>query len=171
MTLDAVFGPRRVAIVGASDQAGKLGAVLWNNMAGFDGEVIPVSGSADQVGGQRAYPSLRDVEGTIDLAVLAVPASACPDVAADAAAAGVGAVVVLSGGFAETGPDGAALQQRLKQAAGSSRIVGPNCFGVQNAATGLNASMAAGSSADPGGIALVTQSGAYGMAIHAMGAR
>ena len=154
--LDALFTPRRIALVGASDRAGTLGALLGRNLADYPGELIPV----------RAGQSLRDVPGLIDLAVVAVPAKAVPGVAADAAAAGVAAMVVLSGGFAETGPDGVALQQELIEAAGSVRVVGPNCFGLQNCDLPLNASIAAGLPSGGGGISFVSQSGAYGMAIY-----
>ena len=116
----------------------------------------------------EAVSSLTEIEGDLDLAVLVVPARAAPLVAAQAAEKGVRAIVVLAGGFAETGDEGAALQAELVEAAGQVRIVGPNCFGVQNMAIGLNASMTAAGSHEPGGIALITQSGAYGMAIHAM---
>ncbi|MBI4939885.1 MAG: acetate--CoA ligase family protein [Actinobacteria bacterium] len=161
--LDALFAPRRVALVGASDRAGTLGALLGRNLASFPGEVVAV----------RSGQSLRDVEGPVDLAVVAVPAAAVPAVAADAAAAGVAAMVVLSGGIAETGPDGAALQAALVAAAAGGtagghrvRVVGPNCFGVQNCDLPLNASIASGLPAGGGGISFVSQSGAYGMAIY-----
>ncbi len=153
--LTALFSPRRVALVGASDRAGTLGHLLGRNLASFPGEVVPV----------RSGESLRDVPGEIDLAVVSVPAQAVPAVAADAAAKGVPAMVVLSGGFAETGPDGAALQEQLVANAGATRVIGPNCFGVQNCDLPLNASMAAGLPRGGGGICLVSQSGAYGMAI------
>lgn len=154
--LDALFSPRRIALVGASERAGTLGALLGRNLADFPGEVVPVGS------GQ----SLRDVEGPIDLAVVAVPSKAVPGVAADAAAAGVTAMVVLSGGFAETGPDGVALQDELVENAGGVRIVGPNCFGLQNCDLPMNASIAAGLPEGGGGISFVSQSGAYGMAIY-----
>ena len=169
--LAAIFEPRRVALVGASDQPGKIGETFWRNLSSFPGEVIPVTSSARFVGGRRAYASLRDVEGEVDLAVIVVPAAQVPSVIADAAARSVPATVVISGGFAETGPDGARLQAELLSSAraGGVRVVGPNCFGVQNCDLGLNASLAIGS-AEGGsdGISLVTQSGAYGMAIHAL---
>lgn len=168
MSLDAVFNPARVAVVGASDRPGKVGTVVWRNLSDFDGDVVPVTPSSSSVGGVPAARSLTDVEGELDLAVLVVPSRAAPTVARQAAAKGVKAIVVLAGGFAETGGEGAALQAELVEAAGPVRIVGPNCFGVQNMARGLNASMTAAGSHRPGGIALITQSGAYGMAIHAM---
>ena len=173
MTADlrCVFDPRTVAVVGASDEPGKVGATLMRNLERFEGEVVPISSRRETVGGRRAYKRLADVPGGVDLAVAAVPAAAVPDVVEDAAAAGAGAVVVLSGGFAETGPEGTELQDRVVAAAraGDVRIVGPNCLGVQNCATGLNASMAAGTPDAAGGISLATQSGAYGMAVYMLG--
>jgi acetyltransferase len=169
--LAALFAPRRVALVGASDRTGTAGQLFWNNLANFAGEVVPVTPSATEVGGQPAVPTLRDVDGEVDLAVVVVPARAVPGVIADAAATGIPAAVVISGGFAEAGPEGARLQAQLLDAAraGGVRIIGPNCFGVQNCDLGLNASLARGLPAGGGGISLVTQSGAYGMAIHTLG--
>lgn len=168
--LAALFTPRRVALVGASDRPGGMGSLFWANLASFPGEVVPVSRSAASVGGRPAYPSLREVEGPVDLAVVVVPAPAVPGVIADAGAAGIPAAVVISGGFAETGPEGERLQDQLVAAARASgvRVVGPNCFGVQNCDLPLNASMATGLPPGGGGISLVTQSGAYGMAAHTL---
>ncbi|KWX04719.1 hypothetical protein TH66_05815 [Carbonactinospora thermoautotrophica] len=169
--LAAVFEPRRVALVGASDRPGTVGALLWRNLESFPGEVVPVTPSAASVAGRPAYPTLRDVEGEVDLAVVAVPAHAAAGVIRDASAKGVRAAVVISSGFAETGPEGARLQRELLAAAraGGVRIVGPNCLGVQNCDLPLNASLAPGLPGGGGGISLVTQSGAYGMAIYTLG--
>lgn len=169
--LSAIFQPRRIALVGASEQPGRMGWVFWHNLESFPGEVVPITQSAERVFGHKAYRSLRDVEGEIDLALVVVPAAAVPGVIADAGAKGVPAAVVISGGFAEAGPAGAALQDELMLAARASgvRIVGPNCFGVQNCDLPLNASFAEGLPAGGGGITLITQSGAYGMAVHAIG--
>jgi acetyltransferase len=171
VTLDRIFDPRSVAVVGASDTPGKLGTTLMRNLDHFTGDVSPISASRDSVAGRQAYRRLQDVPGTVDLVVAAVPAAAVPDVVEDAAAAGAGAVVILSGGFAEVGPEGAVLQERIVAAAraGGVRIVGPNCLGVQNCATGLNATMAAGTPAVAGAVSLATQSGAYGMAVYMLG--
>ncbi len=168
--LAAVFSPRRIALVGASERPGSVGRLLWDNLADFPGEVLPV-GSAARVCGQVAYPGLRDIPGEVDLAVLATPAATVPGIVRDAAAKGVAAVVVLSAGFAETGHDGARLQAEAVAAAraGGVRLVGPNCFGVQNADLPLNASIAAGTPRGGGGVTIVTQSGSYGMAVHALG--
>jgi acyl-CoA synthetase (NDP forming) len=168
--LEAVFAPRRIALVGASERPGSVGRLLWDNLAGFPGEVLPV-GPAARVCGQVAYPDLRDVPGAVDLAVIATPAATVPGIIRSAAVKGVAAVVVLSAGFAETGEDGAKLQDEAVAAAraGGVRLVGPNCFGVQNADLPLNASIAAGTPRGGGGVTIVTQSGSYGMAVHALG--
>jgi acetyltransferase len=168
--LDAVFAPRRIALIGASERAGTMGELFWRNLAGFPGDVVPVTPSSRCVGGVPAYPSLASIDGEIDLAVVVVRAAAVPGVIRDAAAKGVPAAVVISGGFAETGPAGAALQAEVLAAAraGGVRIVGPNCFVVQNCDLPLNASMAAGMPLGGGGITLATQSGSYGMAVHTL---
>src|SRR6266508_316626 len=144
--LELIFNPRRVAVVGASDRPGKMGTTFMRNLATFAGEVVPVTRSQETVDGRKAYRRLQDIPGGVDLAVLVVPAAAVPGVMADAAAAGAGAAIVISGGFAEAGPEGAALQRAAVEAAhaGGVRVVGPNCFGVQNCNAGLNASMATG---------------------------
>jgi acyl-CoA synthetase (NDP forming) len=168
--LAAVFDPRRVALVGASDRTGSVGRLLWDNLADFPGEVLPVCQAAT-VAGHPAYPDLRDVPGEVDLAIIATPAATVPGIIAAAAAKGVAAAVVLSAGFAETGAEGAKLQAEAVAAAraGGVRLVGPNCFGVQNADLPLNASISAGAPLGGGGISIVTQSGSYGMAVHALG--
>jgi len=168
--LAAVFDPRRVALVGASDRVGSVGRLLWDNLADFPGEVLPVCQAAT-VAGRPAYPDLRDVPGEVDLAVIATPAATVPDIIVAAAAKGVRAVVVLSAGFAETGAAGAKLQAEAVAVArsGGVRLVGPNCFGVQNADLPLNASISAGAPRGGGGVSIVTQSGSYGMAVHALG--
>jgi acetyltransferase len=104
--LTAVFEPRRIALVGASDQPGKTGEVFWRNLSSFPGEVVPVTSAAWTVGGRKAYPTLLAVDGDIDLAVIVIPAAAVPAVIRDAAAKGVSAAIVISGGFAEAGPEG-----------------------------------------------------------------
>lgn len=149
-----------------------MGRLLWDNLRTFPGEVIPVSRSTS-IDGTRAYADLTDVPGDIDLAVVGLPADGVLAAIQAAATKGVRAAVVLSAGFAEVGAAGSRLQARVVAAArsGGLRIVGPNCFGVQNCDLRLNASIAPGAPAgdDRGGISLITQSGSYGMAVHALG--
>ena len=169
--LGAVFEPRRVALVGASDRPGTVGRLLWDNLADFPGDVVPVC-QAGSVAARPPTPACGRFPGQVDLAVIVTPAATVPDIIRAAADQGVSAVVVLSAGFAETGPDGARLQAEAVAAAraGHVRLVGPNCFGVQNADLPLNASIAAGTPRGGGGVSIVTQSGSYGMAVHALAA-
>lgn len=165
----ALLAPRRVALVGASATPGKLGHLLLQNLlaegAGFRGEVVPVHPELREIGGVPAYTSLALVPGRVDLAVIATPAALVPAAIADCVAVRVPVAVIITGGFAEMGDEGADLQRRITAVAraGGVRLVGPNCFGVIGPGAGLNASMAMGMPA-AGGIALFTQSGAYGMA-------
>jgi len=162
----ALFEPRSVALVGASASPGKVGhVVLRNLLATFGGDVHPIHPTESEILGRACHASVRDVAGSVDLAVIVVPAAATPAVLEDCASAGVRAAIVIGGGFAEAGPDGRALQDRVAaigRAAGI-RLVGPNCFGVINVHAGLNASIGIGLP-EPGGVSLFSQSGAYGMA-------
>jgi acyl-CoA synthetase (NDP forming) len=165
----ALFTPHRVAVVGASASASKAGSLFLRNLtaveAGFAGEIVAIHPSAREILGCPAYPCLAAVPDPVDLAVVVTPPASVPDVVADCGVARVPVAVIISGGFAESGPAGVALQRELARtaAAGEVRILGPNCFGVINTACGLNASLSIGLPGR-GGISLVTQSGAYGMA-------
>lgn len=171
-SLAPILTPRRVAVVGASVVQGSPGDVLLRNLATFPGEVVPVSRTADTINGSVAYKSLRDVPGHIDLAVVAVPAAAALSVVHDAVAVAVGACVIVSAGFAETGDEGRAVQDEMVRVAraGGVLLVGPNCLGVQNCDLPLNASLSAGAANGGGGISLITQSGSYAMALNALSA-
>lgn len=166
---EALFTPRRVAVVGASESASKAGALFMRNLtaseAGFQGEVVAIHPSAREILGCPAFPSLSAAPAPVDLALVVSPPKTVPDVLADCGVAKVPVAVVISGGFAETGPQGAELQRQLSSIAAATgvRVLGPNCFGVINSTFGLNCSLAMGLPRR-GGISLVTQSGAYGMA-------
>jgi len=168
---DALFAPRRVAIVGASATPGKAGHLFLSNLlkaeASFSGEVVAIHPSATDLLGAPSYPSLLSAPQPVDLAVVVTPPAAVPAVIDQCAKAGVPVAVVITGGFAEAGKDGQALQREMLDVAavGGVRIVGPNCFGVANTATGLNASLSFGLPRR-GGVSLITQSGAYGMAAY-----
>ncbi len=163
---DAAFAPRRVALVGASGDLGKAGRLLMDNLLAHGRrEIVPIHPSAKEIMGLVAYPKLAAVPGPIDLAVIVTPAHTTPLVIADCALAKVPVALILSGGFAETGPEGAALEVELKRVAreGGVRLIGPNCFGLIDVQQGINASLAMGLPS-AGGVALFTQSGSYGMA-------
>ncbi len=150
-----LLAPRAVAVYGARRDGQGIGAALLRHLSDFTGPVHPV-----HPGGSLAEPA--------DLAVVAVPAGAVEDVVADAARAGVAGLVVVSAGFAETGPDGAARQRELLRAARAAglRLVGPNCFGVANTdpAVRLNATLAPRLPAR-GRVGFFCQSGAFGVAL------
>ncbi len=166
---EALFNPRRVAVVGASASQGKAGALFLRNLAsadaGFCGDVIAIHPTASELLGRPAYPRLAAVPKPVDLALVVTPPAAVPEVVAGCGAAKIPVAVIISGGFAETGARGAELQRDVARIAAATgvRILGPNCFGVINTASGLNCSLSIGLPGR-GGVSLVTQSGAYGMA-------
>ena len=165
----ALFNPARLALVGASAKPGKAGHLLMENLtrehAGFKGEVLPIHPKESEIFGLQAYPRVQDAPGKIDLAVIITPPASLPGVMEDCAAAKIAAALVITGGFAETGDEGRALQDRFSAIASEAgiRVIGPNCFGVINVHAGLNASLGM-DLPGAGGISLITQSGAYGMA-------
>jgi len=166
--LDAFFHPQRIAVIGASEEEGSVGrTLLWNLRKGpFEGTVFPVNPKHSQLLGAQCYQSIGQIPEPIDLAVIATPAATVPSVVADCGRAGVRGAVVISAGFRETGPSGAALEQAVLAEARKHdlRIIGPNCLGLMNPHTGLNATFAA-EMARPGSVAFVSQSGALCTAI------
>src|SRR6266511_3593370 len=168
--LRRVLAPRSVAVIGASRRRGTVGGELFHNLraAGFTGPVYPVNSGATVVQSVSAYPSIRKVPGPVDLAVLAVPAAAVVPVARACAAKGVGALVVLSAGFAESGPEGVERQRDLlavcRQA--GMRLVGPNCLGVINTNPAVRLDATFGPTLPARGrVGFGSQSGALGLAI------
>jgi acetyltransferase len=162
--LDCFFNPRRIAVVGASDQPGKVGTTLLHNLVGrgYDGVVYPVNAKREAVQGIAAYKSLAELPHAPDLVVVATPAATVPDLVDQCGRMGVMAVLVISAGFREAGPEGVALEQQVKAAAArypGLRIMGPNCLGFMVPSIGLNASFA-GAMALQGRVAFVSQSGA-----------
>jgi acyl-CoA synthetase (NDP forming)/RimJ/RimL family protein N-acetyltransferase len=136
-SLGALLNPRSVVLVGASRREHTVGYQLLKNMidAGFTGDLYVVHPEADQVQGVRAHRRIADVPGSVDLAVIAVPAPAVLDVVADCAAKGVRGLVVISAGFAEEGPEGLLRQRELVRVARENgmRVVGPHSWGMINA--------------------------------------
>ena len=166
--LDAIFAPRCVAVIGASEKPDSLGRrALWNLVGSpFGGTVYPVNPGRGNVLGIKAYPSIRAVPEAVDLAVIVTPAAVVPEVVAECAGAGVRGVIVVASGLGTVGEGGDSLASRtLEQArAGRIRLIGPNSLGVIRPATGLNASVA-GAMALPGHVGFLSQSGAMTAAI------
>jgi acetyltransferase len=162
-TLDAFFNPKTVAVIGASETPGSVGrTILWNLISStFGGTVFPVNQKRSSVLGIQAFPNVAAIPAKVDLAIVATPATSVPQVIRQCTDAGVGAAVVITAGFRETGPSGLELEQKILAEArrGKMRIIGPNCLGLMNPLTGLNATFAA-SVARPGSVAFISQSGA-----------
>jgi acetyltransferase len=162
----AAFSPRRIALVGASREPGKVGGtVLDNLLAAGMADVVPIHPTATEILGRASYPTVSDIPGHVDLAIIVTPPAAVVGVIQDCVRSCVSVAAVISGGFAETGRRGAELEITLARVArdGGVRVVGPNCLGLINVHRGLNASLAMGVPV-AGGVSLFTQSGAYGMA-------
>ncbi|QDU63888.1 Succinyl-CoA ligase [ADP-forming] subunit alpha [Planctomycetes bacterium Pan216] len=166
--LDYIFDPKSVAVIGASERAGSVGrTLLWNLIRNpFGGTVYPINPKRPNVLGIRAYPNIEAVPEQVDLAVIVTPAPTVPGVVSQCIEAGVKGAIIISAGFKELGPEGAELEQRILEQVhrSSMRLIGPNCLGVMNPRSGLNATFA-GSMALPGNVALVSQSGALCTAI------
>lgn len=167
----AFLKPRSVAVVGASRRRGTISGELFHNLleAGFEGPVFPVNPKAAVVQSVQAYPSVTDIPGPVDLAVIAVPAPLVLKAATECAMKGVRALLVITAGFAEVGPEGAALQGALLDIARRSgmRIIGPNCMGIVNTDPEyrLNATFAPPVIPLQGRLAFSSQSGALGIAV------
>ncbi len=170
--LTALFRPRSVAIIGASGRAGNPFArpLQYLTEQGFPGEIYPVNPNYDELAGLPCYASLADVPGPVDLALINIPAAGAIDAVRDCGRQGVGAAVMFSAGFAETGPDGEALQAELATAARDAgvRLLGPNCQGVVFLPQRLYLTFTNGAQftiPSGSGVAYVGQSGAVGGSI------
>jgi acetyl coenzyme A synthetase (ADP forming)-like protein len=167
-SLAPFFSPRTVAVVGASTRRGSIGGELFRNILEGDyaGIAYPVNPKADSVAGVRAYPSITDISGDVDLAVFCVPGAAVLAEAEAALRKGTKALCVISAGFAETGIEGIRRQEELLALvrAHGARLVGPNCLGISSATVGLNATFAP-HSFPAGNIGFSSQSGALGLAL------
>ena len=161
--LAPLFEPVSVAVVGASETTGSVGAVLIENMlaAPYRGALYAVNPRYHQVRGVPCFPAVGKVPERLDLAVLATPAQTIPEVVEECGRAGVRTVVIITAGFSETGPAGAKLERALLENARRYRVrvIGPNCLGVMRPELGMNATFARGG-ARAGTLGLVSQSGA-----------
>lgn len=165
-----VLAPHSVAVIGASRQPGSIGQLVFQNImeGGFTGVVYPVNPKADAIMAVKAYPSILDVPGDVNLAVIIVPTPLVAKVADECGRKGVRAIIVITDGFRERGLEGAAREEELRDIAlgHGMRLVGPNCMGLINTdpEVRLNASF---SRIYPprGNVAFLSQSGAMGLVI------
>ena len=168
--LDPIFNPKSVAVIGASRHKGKVGyAILHNLIANeYQGTVYPVNPNAVSVHSIKAYPSVLDIPGSVDLAILTIPADAALEAVEQCAKKGVRGLVVITAGFREIGGVGEQRERRLKEIVRSNgmTMIGPNCMGVIN--THPDVRLDATFAPTPplrGGISFMSQSGALGVAI------
>jgi len=168
--LEEFFAPKSVAVVGASTSPEKLGYAVLENLVNGGyvkvGKIYPINPKADEILGQKAYPSVLDVPDDIDLAVIVIPYPYVPAVLKDCGKKNIAGVVVISAGFREAGMEGLERELELVEIANEYkfRLIGPNCLGIIDTYTPVNASFSAGTPPQ-GPMAFMSQSGALGTAI------
>ena len=167
-SLDAMFQPDSVAVIGATDRPGTVGRTVLENLLhpSFQGKVYAVNSRHSEICGRKAYPSIGDIPEKVDLAVVATPANTVPGIIGECVDAAVKAAVVISAGFRERGAEGVDLERQIQEQLrrGSMRVIGPNCLGIMNPSVGLNATFAKGAP-QAGNVAFLSQSGALLTAI------
>jgi len=159
---DNFFSPKSIAVVGASEEAGKIGNIISNNILrlGYSGKIFFVNQSHNQLFGQNCYQKLSEIGEEIDLAIVAIPSKFVNDVIRDGSEK-IKNYVIISAGFSEIGEEGKAREEELKKITEERglNILGPNCLGFINPEKKLNASFASGMP-EAGNISFVSQSGA-----------
>jgi acetate---CoA ligase (ADP-forming) len=168
-TLDDLLTPKSTAIVGASNDPARIGGrpVFLLKEFGYQGVIYPVNPKYEEVQGIKAYPSLSGIPGEVDFALIAVPAKSVIDIVREAVTKRVKTVIIFSSGFSELGEEGRGMQDELAKIARESeiRIIGPNCLGLFNSAIKFYCSFSSffeRAQPNPGGLAVVSQSGAFG---------
>lgn len=166
--LNKLFNPKSVAVIGASRTKGKVGHDVLKNIltCGYDGKVYPINPNANKIFGLKAYKSIKDIKSNIDLAVFAIPSTLVPQALKECGQKKVPNAIIISAGFKESGSEGARLERLIAEIGKKFRIsiLGPNCLGLIDTASCLNASFAA-KMPQKGNIAFFSQSGALGTAI------
>ncbi len=165
--LDAIFAPKNVAIIGATETPNTVGrTVHWNLISNpFGGAVFPVNPKRPSVLGVKAYPNVASLPEKVDLAVITTPAPTVPGIIKECVDQGIPGAIIISAGFKETGPAGVELERQVMEyARGKMRIIGPNCLGVMSPISGLNATFASGM-VRPGSVGFISQSGALCTAV------
>jgi acyl-CoA synthetase (NDP forming) len=163
--MDAIFKPKAVAVIGASDNPGKLGSHVMRSLTegGYEGRIYPVNPGKNEIMGIKTYPSLLQVPESVDLSIIVLPAESVPKTFQECKANGVKGIVLITAGFKEIeDKKGETLQREITKLANQygMKVIGPNTFGVVNLHLPLNASFTPEfSRVDKGGIAFVSQSG------------
>ena len=163
--LRPIFYPRSIAFVGASSKLGKWGHILVANTisSGYQGDIYLVNAAGGTIAGRHVYPSVRDIEGNVDLAVVTIPAAGVMGLLPELQAKGITSVLLITSGFGETDPEGKNLEKQLARAAQKAgiQILGPNTMGICNPHAQLNCTSLP-VNPRPGSTTLVSQSGNMG---------
>jgi acetyltransferase len=168
-SLDKIFNPVGMAVIGASSKPNKAGhqIVKLALEMGYNGNLYPINPSTETILGLKCYKKVSEVPGTVELVVIILPASACVEVAEDVVERNktrgdVAGVVVISGGFKEIGSEGRKRENKLREILTSQgiRLIGPNCLGIMNTSSGVNTTFDIGAY-PKGGLSIVGQSGAF----------
>lgn len=170
-SLQRLFRPKSIAVVGASAAPEKAGYMAVKLLDTYTGAVYPVNPKASEILGHKAYPTLTAIGKPVDLVVLAVPAPACPGVLREAAKIGAGAALVLGGGFGETGAEGQLIQDEMEAICNETgiRVLGPNTGGFADPVNKLVASFSVSfNKIPPGSIGVVSQSGGISLILACM---
>jgi acetyl coenzyme A synthetase (ADP forming)-like protein len=167
--LTPFFAPRGVAVIGASQDPTKLGYGLARNLvqSNFQGAVHFVNPKGGRLLSRPIYPNISQVPDPVDLAILLIPARFIPQSLAECGARGIRAVVIGSGGFRETGPEGAALEEQCVRIARQQgmRLLGPNCIGLLDTHLPIDATFLPPPGPLPGDVAFISHSGAICAAV------
>ncbi len=166
--LDNFFNPKTIAVIGASRTPGKVGHDILKNLTqyGYQGVLYPINPEAPEILGLKAYPSIMDVPGEIGLAIVVVPPKSVLEVIGQCGKKGIDSAVIITAGFKESGSEGTKLEDELvkKSKELGVRFIGPNCLGIIDSHSRINASFAKGMPSE-GNIGFFSQSGALGIAV------
>jgi len=166
--LTSLFEPKSVAVIGASERENSVGSFIFRNIleSGFKGKLYAINPKRETVMGQPCYKSVEDIGGRVDLAIIATRPPTVPQIVEQCGRCGIHYAVIVSAGFSESGHVGAALERKMLEIARSYgvRILGPNCLGIVRPQVNLNATFSQ-VTANPGNLALVSQSGAMCTAV------
>ncbi|MEO6976409.1 MAG: CoA-binding protein, partial [Gallionella sp.] len=138
--LSTLFAPKSVAVFGASDRPDSVGQIVFKNMleSGFKGTLYPINVKSPEVQGVRAFPTIADIDETVELVVIATPPQTVPGIIESCGIHGVKAAVIITAGFGEAGREGEALEKAMLENARryGIRLIGPNCLGIMRPSIG-----------------------------------
>jgi acetyltransferase len=167
-SLDKIFNPKSIAVIGASDREGSVGYIVFNNLLTHfkQGKIYPINMKRDSVQGVKAYPSVIGLPEQVDLAVVCIPSETVKSVVEDCGKAGIKGMIIITAGFSELGSKGRQLLMEIEEVRKKYgiRVIGPNCLGIIKPSLVMNATFA-NTLVPDGKVAFISQSGALGCAV------